>query len=485
MANPEINMPNKEAIHREEEALEKKNKWMYTVLIIVLSLIFAAGFIYGIQLVLNMEGAFPPVVLTEGKTPPPQTNAELISYLDGVVGAALEAKPAAASEWKFRINGDSITCGGSDALKTTLQFLADPAEDFLSGSVEKHSLSFGEETGGIVTLPSLTEADIRSFTCDYIYYSCRSCGVQSAEPVDACENCGSERPYDKHYRDQYTFTVELADSPALAEQLFSPSPAEVEAIVKPAVAQFAQLTNVASETTWLSIRFVTDRATDELKSLSYCKEANASADVDFTGDYASLGTVQCSADISEETAYSFTWPAIVLNKHTLTLAPGKKEQITAERICDDPKAYSITWTSSDESVVSVDSKGYVKACKKLSGQPGVATVTASYEFGGKTYTDSCVVTVKVSVEYIQINRHSLTLRAGETETLKARVASDNKGFAMEKPTVQTVSWFTTDESVATVDENGTVTAKGPGTCTVYALSDDEFYRASCEVTVNE
>ena len=64
MANPEINMPNKEAIHREEEALEKKNKWMYTVLIIVLSLIFAAGFIYGIQLVLNMEGAFPPVVLT-------------------------------------------------------------------------------------------------------------------------------------------------------------------------------------------------------------------------------------------------------------------------------------------------------------------------------------------------------------------------------------------------------------------------------------
>ena len=57
------------------------------------------------------------------------------------------------------------------------------------------------------------------------------------------------------------------------------------------------------------------------------------------------------------------------------------------------------------------------------------------------------------------------------------------GFALKKPTVRTVSWFTTDENVATVDENGTVTAVGPGKATVYALSDDMYYRSSCEVTV--
>ena len=133
--------------------------------------------------------------------------------------------------------------------------------------------------------------------------------------------------------------------------------------------------------------------------------------------------------------------------------------------------------------MTVDKKGYVKAGKLTGSEPGKATVTASFEFDGKTYTDSCEVTVKISVEYIQLNRHKLTLNAGETETLIAKVASDNKGFAMKKPTVQTVSWFTTDESVATVDENGTVTAVAPGTATVYALSNDEYYRSSCEVTV--
>ena len=485
MANPEVTLPDKEAIQQQEEALEKKNKWMYPVLITVLTLIFAAGFIYGIQLVLNMEGAFPPVILTEGKTKAPGTNAEVLAYLNDVVQTALDEKPAAASEWKFRVNGDTISCGGSEALQKTLSFLADPAEDYLSGCVEKQAVGFGGDFGGVLSLPEITESDIESFTCDYIYYSCRNCGVQSAEPVEACENCGSDRPYDMHYRDQYTVTVELVNTPELAQRLFHPQPEDVEAAVSPVLAGYAQLEDVTSENKRLCISFVTDRATDELKTLVYRKEAAVSAAVRFAGDYASLGSADCGADISEETLYSFTWPAAELNKHTLTMAPGKKEQLTAERICDDPKAYEITWTSSDESVVTVDQKGYVKACKKLGDQPGKATVTASFVFNGKTYSDSCEITVKVSVEYIQINKHNLTLRTGETETLKARVASDNKGFAMEKPTVQTVSWFTTDESVATVDKNGSVTAVGPGTCTVYALSDDEYYRASCEVTVKE
>ncbi|MCR5042394.1 MAG: Ig-like domain-containing protein, partial [Clostridia bacterium] len=63
------------------------------------------------------------------------------------------------------------------------------------------------------------------------------------------------------------------------------------------------------------------------------------------------------------------------------------------------------------------------------------------------------------------------------------VASSNKGFAMKKPTVTTVTWHTTDETVVTVDGDGTVTAVGPGEATVFALSDDGYYRSSCAVTV--
>ena len=93
MADTNVTMPDKEALLKQEEELEKKNKWLYPVLITVLCLIFTVGFIYGIQLLLNMEGTFPPSVLTEGKTPVPQTNEELADYLNGVVEAAVAAKP--------------------------------------------------------------------------------------------------------------------------------------------------------------------------------------------------------------------------------------------------------------------------------------------------------------------------------------------------------------------------------------------------------
>ena len=196
-------------------------------------------------------------------------------------------------------------------------------------------------------------------------------------------------------------------------------------------------------------------------------------------DAASLADILKGTVFSDETVFSFTWPAAELNKHSLVLAPGKREQLTAERICDDPKAYTITWTSSNEDVLSVDQKGYVKAGKT----PGTATVTASFTFNGKTYTDTCEVQVKISVEYIQVNKHHLSLGVGEQETLEARVASDKKGFSMQKPTIQTVSWSSSDESVATVDENGTVTAVSPGVAAIFVYSDDGWYRASCEVTV--
>ena len=483
MADTNVTMPDKEALLKQEEELEKKNKWLYPVLITVLCLIFTVGFIYGIRLLLNMEGTFPPAVLTEGKTPVPQTNEELVAYLNAVTENAAAERPMLNSEWRFRIDNDSIETDGPDALKDTLLFLVDPAEDAISDKIEKQSCGYGEDMSGVLRMPAFSAADVESFTCDYIYYRCKSCGQESAEPVEKCEICGSDFPYLMHYRDNYTITVALKNDPAVVGKLFAPGTEEIVEMIRPEAEAYGPLTDVTADVKGLTVRFEINRITDQLKKLTYRKDVDASAVVSVFSEAEANLTAKCSASLYEETEYLFTWPAVALNKHAITLAPGKKDQITAERICDDPNAYTITWTSSDESVVTVDKKGYVKAGKLTGSEPGKATVTASFTFDGKTYSDSCEVTVKVSVEYIQLNKHKLTLNTGETETLIAKVASDNKGFAMKKPTVQTVSWFTTDESVATVDENGKVTAVGPGTATVYALSDDEYYRSSCEVTV--
>ena len=479
MADTHVNMPDQAALRRQEEALEKKNKWMYPVVITALIVIFTAGFIYGIQLLLNMEGAFPPVVLSESKTAAPQSAEELVAYLNDVVANALEARPKTNSEWTFRIHSDSIETDGPDTLKKTLRFLVDPAEDAISGKIDKQSSDFGEDMRPFLRIPSITADDVESFSCDYIFYQCKACGEISAGPVEDCPVCGSDYPYQMHYQDHYSFTVTLKNDSDLADRLFAPGADEILSMAEPDLRAFAGISDVKPEIKGLSIRFETDRATDELRALVYHKDVSAAAAVTVSQLSPQPESAACSADFTEETVYTFTWPGIQLNKPALTLAPGKKEQITAERICDDPKAYAVTWTSSDETVLTVDQKGYVKAGRN----PGKSTVTASFSFNGKTYSASCDVTVKVSVQYMQLNKHRLTLNPGGTETLKARVAADNKGFAMKKPTVQTVTWYTTDEAVATVDENGLVTAVAPGTATVYALSDDGYYRSSCEVTV--
>lgn len=79
----------------------------------------------------------------------------------------------------------------------------------------------------------------------------------------------------------------------------------------------------------------------------------------------------------------------------------------------------------------------------------------------------------VKVEKITLSQTSLSLKVGETETLQATVLP-------EDATDKTVTWSTTDASVATV-ENGVVTAKAAGTATITATADK--VTASCNVTV--
>ena len=80
---------------------------------------------------------------------------------------------------------------------------------------------------------------------------------------------------------------------------------------------------------------------------------------------------------------------------------------------------------------------------------------------------------------IELNKTELTLTEGDSETLTATVKPDD---ADEK----SVTWDSDDEEVATVDENGKVTAVAPGTATITVTSDaDEDIFATCTVTVKE
>ncbi len=169
----------------------------------------------------------------------------------------------------------------------------------------------------------------------------------------------------------------------------------------------------------------------------------------------------CSAECV--VTVSVNTESITLDKTTLSLAVGETATLTATVKPDDATDKTVAWSSSDESVASVDN-GKVTAIKS-----GKVTVTA--KCGDKIA--ECAVTVTVPVSSITLDKTTLSLAVGETATLTATVKPDDA-------TDKTVAWSSSDESVASVD-NGNVTAVKAGQARITAAVGN--ITASCDVAV--
>ncbi len=98
-----------------------------------------------------------------------------------------------------------------------------------------------------------------------------------------------------------------------------------------------------------------------------------------------------------------------------------------------------------------------------------------------TMVVSMIPAVLAVNETITLNKNTLTLVEGDSETLTATV-SDSSGAISGA----TVSWSSNNEAVATVDSDGKVTAQSQGSATITAVYTDNTYTTSvdCAVTVN-
>jgi len=157
---------------------------------------------------------------------------------------------------------------------------------------------------------------------------------------------------------------------------------------------------------------------------------------------------------------------ITLDKSTAELTEGETLTLVATVSPDNATDKTITWTSSDETVATVKD-GIVTTLKS-----GEVTITA--KSGEQTAT--CQVTVKakvIPVTGITLDKSTAELTEGETITLVATVAPDNA-------TDKTVTWTTSDETVATV-KDGIVTTLKSGEVTITAKAGEQT--ATCQVTV--
>ncbi|MCI7657175.1 MAG: S-layer homology domain-containing protein [Clostridia bacterium] len=165
---------------------------------------------------------------------------------------------------------------------------------------------------------------------------------------------------------------------------------------------------------------------------------------------------------------------VKLNKNNITLTVGDIETLTATVEPTNATNKTVMWSSSDNTVATVDSQtGEVKAISR-----GEAVITAEAE-DGKGAKAICEVEVKQLVTGISLNKTELSLYTGREEKLTATVNPDNANDP-------TLIWSSDNEDVATVDQNGNVKAisQGKAVITVTA-NDDSGKTATCTVTVKK
>ena len=175
---------------------------------------------------------------------------------------------------------------------------------------------------------------------------------------------------------------------------------------------------------------------------------------------------ECMITVTSET---IAVEQITLSATSLSLKLGDSRTLTATVIPSDATDSQVTWSSSDPSVATVSDQGEVTAVRA-----GNCTITATA--GGKSA--ACTVTVstqEIPVERITLSSTSLSLKEGDSHKLTATVTPSDA-------TDSQVTWSSSDPSVATVSDQGEVTAVRAGNCTITATAGSKS--AACTVTVS-
>ena len=170
----------------------------------------------------------------------------------------------------------------------------------------------------------------------------------------------------------------------------------------------------------------------------------------------------CTADIT-------TIPMeITLDYSSVKMIPGETHRLTADVVPDEAHIKTLTWSSTDTSVVTV-TDGVVTAVAE-----GEAIINVITNSGQKSAF--CRFTVAYPVESIKLNQTLSILTLGKSMTLTATVLP-------ESAPDRSVLWESSAPNVAEVNEHGEVIAKAPGTAIITVTTEVGRRVAVCTVKV--
>ncbi len=123
--------------------------------------------------------------------------------------------------------------------------------------------------------------------------------------------------------------------------------------------------------------------------------------------------------------------------------------------------------------LQIGEKSYTSNSAQIDNVEGSLAIIATM----KESTPDTPVVPDVRVTGVKLNVTSKSIAVGESFVLKATVSPSNA-------TMQSVSWSSSDETVATVDADGIVTALKVGSCKITVATDDGNKTATCDVSVS-
>jgi len=230
---------------------------------------------------------------------------------------------------------------------------------------------------------------------------------------------------------------------------------------------------VVSDASWATVSPASGsgNATITVTAATNTEYVSRTATVTISGTGVTAQTVS----ITQAASPVISVTGILFDVISVDFTVGDTEQLSASVTPSNATNQNLIWSSSNESVVTVDANGLITAVGE-----GTATITVTTEDGG--FSASCTVNVyppappKIDVTGVSLDTTSITLWAGENYQLNATVTPSDADN-------QTVYWVSNSLSVADVSNTGLVTAVGKGTATIIVYTDDGDYKASCTVKV--
>ena len=224
--------------------------------------------------------------------------------------------------------------------------------------------------------------------------------------------------------------------------------------------------------------FISPTPNNYIKLTNWISSNSSVATVDSTGNVTANSVGKTTISVSSESGFTTSYTLNVISPATymyfeepnVTLVKGQSKKLNLI-VKPDDCTDTITYNSSD-SDLSVDSNGVITASEYYTG---TYTITAESSSGATATCQVKVINPPVIATGLELNYTEKTMLVGEVLILKGT-------FTPADATDKTLTWKSSNENVATVSQNGSVTAKSGGKVTITATTSNGIV-AGCVISI--